>query len=98
MGRRSKQPAKKQQPITLHALPLLKKPLEQIGKQINVPGSYWEGRMSADERSTLYKSAPCVTSRRCTGSCLPLCRLARSALAHLLAHVNARLFTSGHAH
>ena len=54
MGRR-KQPAKKQQPITLHALPLLKKPLEQIGKQINVPGSYWEGRMSADERSTLYK-------------------------------------------
>ena len=55
MGRRSKQPAKKQQPITLHALPLLKKPLEQIGKQINVPGSYWEGRMSADERSTLYK-------------------------------------------
>ena len=55
MGRRSKQSAKKQQPITLHALPLLKKPLEQIGKQINVPGSYWEGRMSADERSTLYK-------------------------------------------
>ena len=54
MGRR-KQPAKKQQPITLHALPLLKKPLEQIGKQINVPGSYWEGRMSTDERSTLYK-------------------------------------------
>ena len=52
---RRKQPAKKQQPITLHALPLLKKPLEQIGKQINVPGSYWEGRMSADERSTLYK-------------------------------------------
>ena len=39
----------------MHALPLLKKPLEQIGKQINVPGSYWEGRMSADERSTLYK-------------------------------------------
>ena len=68
MGRRSKQPAKKQQPITLHALPLLKKPLEQIGKQINVPGSYWEGRMSADERSTLYKSAPCVTSLRCTSS------------------------------
>ena len=41
---------KKQQPITELALPLLKKPLEQIGKQINVPGSYWEGRMSADER------------------------------------------------
>ena len=47
--------AKKQQPITELALPLLKKPLEQIGKQINVPGSFWSGRMSAEERSTLYK-------------------------------------------
>ena len=46
---------KKQQPITELALPLLKKPLEQIGKQINVPGSFWSGRMSAEERSTLYK-------------------------------------------
>ena len=53
--RRRKQPAKKQPCITEHALPLLKKPLEQIGKQINVPGSYWEGQLSADERSTLYK-------------------------------------------
>ena len=47
--------SKKQQPITELALPLLKKPLEQIGKQINVPGSFWSGRMSAEERSTLYK-------------------------------------------
>ena len=39
--RRRKQPAKKQPCITEHALPLLKKPLEQIGKQINVPGSFW---------------------------------------------------------
>ena len=46
---------KKQQPITELALPLLKRPLEQIGKQINVPGSFWNGRMSTDERSTLYK-------------------------------------------
>ena len=30
---------------TEHALPLLKKPLEQIGKQINVPGSYWYYKM-----------------------------------------------------
>ena len=43
MGKR-KQTAKKQQPITQHALPLLKKPMEQIGKQINVPGSFWDGR------------------------------------------------------
>ena len=42
---------KQQQPITLHALPLIKKSMEQIGKQINVPGSFWSGRMSADERS-----------------------------------------------
>ena len=47
--------AKKQQPITEHAPPLLKKPMEHIGKQIDDPGSYWEGRMSADERSTKYK-------------------------------------------
>ena len=53
--RRRKQPAEKQPSSTEHALPLLKKPLEQIGKQINVPGSFWSGRMSADERSTLYK-------------------------------------------
>ena len=32
--------AKKQQPITQHVLPLLKKPMEQIRKQINVPGSF----------------------------------------------------------
>ena len=55
MGRRSKQPAKKQQPITLHALPLLKKPLEQIGKQINVPGSYWE--RPCVSRATAYTRA-----------------------------------------
>ena len=29
--------------------------MEQIGKQINVPGSYWEGRQSAEERSIKYK-------------------------------------------
>ena len=44
--------AKKQQPITQHALPLLKKPMEQIGKQIKVPGSFWDGRMSTEERNT----------------------------------------------
>ena len=47
--------AKKQQPITQHVLPLLKKPMEQIGKQINVPGSFWDGRMSTDERNTFYR-------------------------------------------
>ena len=38
--------ASKQTPITAHALPLLKK--EAVGKQIKVPGSFWQsrGRMS----------------------------------------------------
>ena len=43
------QPVAKQQ--QLEQLPVLKKPLEQIGKQLGVPGKYWEGRMSADEKS-----------------------------------------------
>ena len=46
--------SKKQVSITQHALPLLKKPMEQIGKQVNVPGSFWDGKQSADERTTLY--------------------------------------------
>ena len=35
-------PAKQQQ---LEKLPLLKKPLEQIGSKIKVPGAFWEGRI-----------------------------------------------------
>jgi hypothetical protein len=34
---------------------LLKKPMEHLGKQINVPGSFWQGRMSGDERDKIYK-------------------------------------------
>ena len=29
-------------------VPLLKKPMDAIGKQIKIPGSYWGGRMTAD--------------------------------------------------
>ena len=36
--------ASKQTPITAHALPLLKKPMEAVGKQIKVPGSFWQSR------------------------------------------------------
>ena len=58
MGKR-KTPAKsskaKQPTITTHALPLPKKPMELVGKQIGVPGAWWEGRMSAEEKKTLYK-------------------------------------------
>ena len=38
--------------------PYPKKPLEQVGKQIHVPGSFWSlnaGRMSAEESSTKFK-------------------------------------------
>ena len=55
MAPKRKASAKKQQPITQHALPLLKKPMEQIGKQIKAPGSFWDGRTSTDERNTSYK-------------------------------------------
>ena len=44
--------AKQQQ---LEQLPLIKKPLELIGEYINVPGAFWQGRMSAAEKETLYK-------------------------------------------
>ena len=39
----------------LEQLPLIKKPLELIGDHVNVPGAFWEGRMSAAEKETLYK-------------------------------------------
>jgi len=48
-----KQPAAAQQQ-KLAALPLIKKPLSLVGTQIKVPGSFWEGMMTAEERSTLY--------------------------------------------
>ena len=45
----------KQAQITDTALPLLKKPLDHCGKAINFPGDFWEGRMSSEEKATLYK-------------------------------------------
>ena len=41
----------------------LKKPMEAIGKQIRVPGSYWAGNMTAAEKDTDYfwcASLPCA--------------------------------------
>ena len=56
MAPKRKAAAKGKQPaITAHALPLLKRPMEIIGKQIDVPGAYWEGSMSAAEKKTKYK-------------------------------------------
>ena len=43
-----------QKQAQLQALPLIKKPIELIGKSIKVPGSYWEGHQTADEKKELY--------------------------------------------
>ena len=56
----AKSRAKKQVPLRQGALGveqhvLLKKPLDHLGKQIEMPGSFWQGRMSVDERETVYK-------------------------------------------
>ena len=51
----SKKSQATQPTITEHVLPLPKKPMELIGKQIGVPGAYWEGRMSEEEKKQLYK-------------------------------------------
>ena len=41
-------------PLGIEQFILLKKPLEHLGKQVEVPGSFWSGRMSAAERDTKY--------------------------------------------
>ena len=38
----------------LETYPLLKKPLEMIGKKIEFPGSFWQGSMTAVEKSKKY--------------------------------------------
>ena len=43
-----------QRQAQLQTLPLIKKPIEQIGKSIKVPGSFWEGRMTAEEKKMRY--------------------------------------------
>ena len=47
-----KGPSAKQQ--QLEKLPLLKKPLELVGSNIKVPGAFWEGRMTDEEKAALY--------------------------------------------
>lgn len=36
------------------SLPPIKQPRALFGKQVGVPGSYWQGRMSAEEREMIY--------------------------------------------
>jgi hypothetical protein len=48
--------ATKQSSITSMGFPLLQKPAEIcVGRQIQVLGSYWTGRMSNEETNSLYK-------------------------------------------
>ena len=52
LKRKASSKSKAKQPnITEHALPLPEKPMELIGKQIDVLGGYWEGAMSAEENT-----------------------------------------------
>ena len=49
---------KSQQLEDVGLYPLIKKPLEQVGKQIEVPGKYWKlrtGRMTEEEQNTMFK-------------------------------------------
>ena len=39
-----KRASKQQQQLNVDQFKLLKKPMDHLGKQINVPGSFWEGR------------------------------------------------------
>ena len=42
--------SKQQQKLNVDQFTLLKKPMEHLGKHINVPGSFWQGRMLEEER------------------------------------------------
>ena len=50
-----KRASKQQQQLNVDQFKLLKKPMDHLGKQINVPGSFWQGRMLPDERDKVYK-------------------------------------------
>ena len=50
-----KSKAKTQKQLNVEQYTLLKKPLDHLGKQLNVEGSFWKGNMSAEERETVYK-------------------------------------------
>ncbi len=55
MGKKGRGSAQRQAPLAVEQYALLKKPLDHLGKQIDIPGLFWQGRMSAEERETVYK-------------------------------------------
>jgi hypothetical protein len=50
-----KRASKQQQQLNVDQFKLLKKQMDHLGKQINVPGSFWQGRMLPEERDKVYK-------------------------------------------
>ena len=50
-----KRASKQQQQLNVDQYTLLKKPMKHLGKQLNVPGSFWQGSMSEDELDKIYK-------------------------------------------
>jgi hypothetical protein len=47
-----KRKAGRQQQLNVDQFTLLKKPMDHLGKQINVSGSFWQGRMLVEEYDT----------------------------------------------
>jgi hypothetical protein len=54
-GLASKRASKHQQQLNVDQFKLLKKQMDHLGKQINVPGSFWQGHMLPDEPDKVYK-------------------------------------------
>ncbi len=46
---------KQQQQLNVDQYTQLQKLMEHLGKQLNVPGSFWQGSMSEDEGDKIYK-------------------------------------------
>jgi hypothetical protein len=55
-----KRASKQQQQLNVDQFKLLKKLMDHLGKQINVPGSFWRGCMLPDERDKVYKVYKCT--------------------------------------
>jgi hypothetical protein len=54
-GMAPKRSSKQQQQLNVDQFKLLKKQMDHLGKQINVPGSFWQGRMLPEECDKVYK-------------------------------------------
>ena len=55
MAPKKKAAARKQSALAVEQHTLLKKPLDHLGKQLDIPGSFWQGRMTEEERAKIYK-------------------------------------------